>query len=190
MTQNQSAREEIADIVTRWANWIIDASQDLDVEDHAAGKRKVRDERDRIIDALRLSSGGQGRVHSVASGSSIPTALPDGLLDELERLARAATPGPWRRDENNVWGACDPDDTTSHGMGINIVECRSSVPQWAREPLDYFKSETNAAYIAAANPSVVLKLIEALRATQVGISAPAEMNPKPSNHPQQQGEKP
>lgn len=107
-----------------------------------------------------------------------PEAVAPDQWGELERLANRATPGPWRRDENNVWGACNPDDTTSYGMGINIVECRSSVPQWAREPLDYEKSETNAAFIAAANPATVLELIAAARS--VGTSACAS---EPQNNP-------
>lgn len=88
-----------------------------------------------------------------------------GLL-ALEALAKAATGGEWRRDENTVWGACDPDDTTSYGMGIAIADCRTSVQKWALEPLDYFKAEQNAAYIAAANPATVLSLIEQIRSLQ------------------------
>lgn len=43
---------EAAEIVRRWANWIIDESSDMESDDHDAGKRKVRAERDLILAAL------------------------------------------------------------------------------------------------------------------------------------------
>lgn len=90
-------------------------------------------------------------------------------LVALKRLAEEATPGPWDTDENSVWGACDPDDTTSRGMGINILQCRASVPRWAKAPLDYEQSERNAAFIAAANPATILSLAALIEAQAAEI---------------------
>lgn len=90
-------------------------------------------------------------------------------LAALKRLAEEATPGPWDTDENSVWGACDPDDTTSRGMGINILQCRASVPRWAKVPLDYEQSERNAAFIAAANPATILSLATLIEAQAAEI---------------------
>jgi hypothetical protein len=66
-------------------------------------------------------------------------------LDKLERLARAATPGPWRQREQRDDGST----LASYEQG-----CFVESPNMAGE---------DAAYIAAANPSVVLALIERLR---------------------------
>ncbi len=71
-------------------------------------------------------------------------------LNELERLARAATPGPWK--------ACD-----GRGPGVAVF--------WDAPEQDdnfVFYDETggrhrDAAYIAAASPNVVLQLIARVR---------------------------
>nr|WP_313429405.1 hypothetical protein [Brevundimonas diminuta] len=47
------AGEDAEAVVRRWANWIIDESSDMDHDDHDAGRRKVRAERDLILSALR-----------------------------------------------------------------------------------------------------------------------------------------
>ena len=50
--------EDAEVIVTRWANWIIDQSADFDdVADHDAGRRKIMDERDLILSAIRSNAG-------------------------------------------------------------------------------------------------------------------------------------
>lgn len=72
--------------------------------------------------------------------------LPD--LDELERLAKAALPGPWVKRKR------DHETTESwsieiQGSGIEIAEVDISFD------VDNF----NAAFIAAANPQTVLKLV-------------------------------
>lgn len=64
-----------------------------------------------------------------------------GILEKLERLARAATPGPWRSD------------------GYQHVAQRHYD---VAKTVDRF----DAAYIAAANPVVVLDLVARLRAAE------------------------
>jgi len=57
--------------------------------------------------------------------------------DKLKALALAATPGPWKYDEDN-------------GLGI--------FPENGRELIEYL-TIGNARYIAAANPAAILELI-------------------------------
>lgn len=64
------------------------------------------------------------------------------------------TRGPWRVEQGTtlVWGACNPDDNTTYGMGYPIVECRvSPASQWAATKGPSFdEGEANARLIAAA----------------------------------------
>lgn len=64
-------------------------------------------------------------------------------LSDLEQLAQAATPGPWSEFESYVVNEND-----------NVIaDCAHNCP-WSSA-----QTQTNAAYIAAASPDVVLKLI-------------------------------
>lgn len=72
-------------------------------------------------------------------------------LDELERLEKAATPGPWDIDEE-VWG---PDRT-------RVVECKL----WAREDV----AEHNERVIVATR-NALPALIAELRAARAVITA-------------------
>lgn len=73
------------------------------------------------------------------------------MLDEIERLAKAATPGPWE---------CAPGDAIDHWELWNpktteyVVQDDSGV-----EP-----RFEDISYIAAANPETVLKLIAVVKA--------------------------
>jgi hypothetical protein len=64
-------------------------------------------------------------------------------LADLERLARAATPGPWHTEFGGVLGP----DGDSVGRTWGTVN-----------------ADRNAAFIAQANPKTVLALIEEVRA--------------------------
>lgn len=77
-------------------------------------------------------------------------------IEELKRLAEAATPGPWEYDHGCIadngkaiiseyFVRLDGDDVS---IAANIIDPESCRP-----------SKSNAAYIAAANPSAVLELI-------------------------------
>lgn len=71
------------------------------------------------------------------------TDLPDSKLDELAAKAKAAMPGPW---EVGLVGNCN----VVHFDGDNVrpvAQCSAPV----------------AAYIAAANPTTILALVEELR---------------------------
>lgn len=75
------------------------------------------------------------------------------------------TPGPWRIEEGTtlIWGACNPDDTSSYGMGYPITECRVtpiSNSTWCKAPYAD-EGEANARLIAAA-PDLLGALKEAM----------------------------
>lgn len=93
-------------------------------------------------------------------------------ITELKELAEKATPGPWHWDSDPVKG--DPLGRNRFrvvALGRTITQCYySSGDEMA---------QTEASYIAAANPAAILELIaqledaqgeiRALRATEVGL---------------------
>jgi hypothetical protein len=81
-----------------------------------------------------------------------PTA---GRLAELERLARAATPGPWEA-EHRCHGRTAADDEAG-GLGLEV---RGPEPATDR---GQFARGADAAFIAAAHPGTVLALVERVR---------------------------
>ena len=70
------------------------------------------------------------------------------------------TPGPWVVEKNTtlIWGACDSDDKSTHGMGFPIAEARLTTPGWAKRSFADCEPEANAHLIAAAP-----ELLEALK---------------------------
>lgn len=79
-------------------------------------------------------------------------------LKELERLARAATPGEWTFVSNS-WDTSTIYDTGNNGIAQCLIS--SSVTEETQDVYEPIK-EANAAYIAAANPAVTLSLIAEL----------------------------
>ena len=75
-------------------------------------------------------------------------------FDELERLARAATPGPWEMSPGPVAPSCvyASDEPTLGDVvcAAPVPECKVSLTAWP----------ANAAFIAAANPTAVLELLD------------------------------
>lgn len=69
-------------------------------------------------------------------------------IEELKRLAEAATPGPWNTSPGGC-GIIGPDKQWLGGMNDWVCEYSKEMTQ----------SENNAAFIAAANPAAVLELI-------------------------------
>lgn len=70
-------------------------------------------------------------------------------IDELERLALAATPGPWWQNPDAGNQVCLGDVN-----GIDICFVAGPGDDW---------SEANQAFIAAANPAVILGLVAEVR---------------------------
>jgi len=60
------------------------------------------------------------------------------------------TPTPWRVEEGTdlIWGACNPDDQSSYGMGYSIVEGKA--PGWKPYKPSMEEREANAAFIVEA----------------------------------------
>ena len=90
-------------------------------------------------------------------------------LDELEALARAATPGPWR----SWWEGRD------HYSGDSFVGTGRAFPNEVGEGPDLYPRVTitptgdpadnlqaDQDFIAAANPATILELIARIRGTQ------------------------
>ena len=73
-------------------------------------------------------------------------------LTDLEQLAKAATPGPWRRDARGERSGFE------HVFAGNDDGPGQTVAQWTLP--------SDAAYIAAASPDVVLRLIAVARAAR------------------------
>lgn len=84
-------------------------------------------------------------------------------LDVLERLAREATPGPW-------WaaGAWFDDD----GSPMPMVGHGSTGADWVAKTAR--RDGSDAAYIAAASPDVVLALVERVRAAEGALASVRE----------------
>ncbi len=88
-------------------------------------------------------------------------------IDSLERLARAATPGPWKWTESYGSVSLDRDvPNHDHTLGDHVLfaepcgDCNSSV----------LVEDADAAYLAAVSPDVVLGLIALLRAAEEEIA--------------------
>ena len=92
-------------------------------------------------------------------------------VDELERLAKAATPGPWTTkpdDDQRKHLLC-----TETGAWFGVVEASP-------------RNAADAAFIAAANPAVVLELVRRLRAAEGIVRDLANKDPlvfSDSSHP-------
>lgn len=85
-------------------------------------------------------------------------------LDELERLANAATPGPWTNDVRVGSAAIYPAKYDIKCFGddehiICIFQGKYYNDKWNMAD----QQIADAAFIAAANPAVVLDLIQTIR---------------------------
>jgi hypothetical protein len=101
-------------------------------------------------------------VHS-SQEVGIPTESLDSLLADLERLALAATPGPWK--------ACG---TIYEHMNCEIRSGAKGEGQAIAQFWDGPNAFRDGQFSAAANPKTVLKLIAEIRASSVGIRAADE----------------
>jgi hypothetical protein len=89
-------------------------------------------------------------------------------LDKLEALARAATPGEWKREDRTVY-VLEPDgwrkgvEQFRNRFSCSVSRDGSSIPQ--------DELQANAEFIAAANPATILALIALAR--KAAADAPA-----------------
>ena len=107
-----------------------------------------------------------GREKAAEAWNNLPRkveALPDAQLDELEKLAGEATPGPWRVEEAPIvagyYGGINAADGSTIVIATDFVclECGEFTGECGIE------RKEDAAFIAAANPAVVLALIAEVR---------------------------
>lgn len=85
------------------------------------------------------------------------------------------TPGPWRveQDTTLVWGGCNPDDSSSRGMGYPIAEARITPSSgWTNRPWAD-EGEANAHLIALA-PEMLAALLAWKAAADLGDAFEAE----------------
>jgi hypothetical protein len=83
-------------------------------------------------------------------------------LDEDERIARAATPGPWRQHDTHL-GQYGHTATVLSGEG-NDTELRAWLPTMSHESWDEARNVWNdAVHIAEWDPARVLREIDAKR---------------------------
>ena len=94
--------------------------------------------------------------------------------EKLRRLAKAATPGPWYLDGPWWYGDDDSAYCISTAEDAGRIAVTISPPKYifggAREIRD-----ANARYIAAANPAVVLDLLDQLDAAEARLAAMREI---------------
>ena len=81
--------------------------------------------------------------------------------DELERLAKAATPGPWQNGFDDLEGV-----VSLGAKDDGNVVC---LPPASFMELSQVRWDDNAAFIAAANPATILDLLAANRKMREAI---------------------
>lgn len=84
-------------------------------------------------------------------------------LDALEAAAKAATPGLWETIRYRIYA--DKKNVASAQEVYSYREDEAVLPK---------EAEANAAYIAAASPTVVLELIAEIRKLRMGTQASAK----------------
>lgn len=87
-------------------------------------------------------------------------------LDELRRLAEAATPGPWNLD--GPWWYADDDCTycISSSEETGRITVAIAPPKWAPGGNTEVR-DANIAFIRGASPEVVLRLIRQASSDQL-----------------------
>lgn len=83
-------------------------------------------------------------------------------LDELESKARAATPGPWEADLKGFESGVERKDTEA-APGEMVVYVPPNADCQCKRCDAGCLEEKDAAFIAAANPATVLRMVELLR---------------------------
>ena len=89
-------------------------------------------------------------------------------LNKLERLANAATPGPWSWTNNEGWAY--PQTQVKTEQGTHIARFVDAAPQFCCTVGEARQEWLNAAFIAAANPAVVLELVRRLREAEARVA--------------------
>lgn len=107
--------------------------------------------------------------------------MPPVDIAELERLARAATPGEWHAGVDVVWVETVETASDQQCCGQAELECGGRGCVGPREEIYPVQSqqqiaqagENDAAYIAAASPATILALVEEVRAIRALVDEQA-----------------
>ena len=84
-------------------------------------------------------------------------------IDRLEKLAKAATPGPWRV-------LPDLRSVTTTVEGYSLCGPELLIADW----IDHDQAnEANAAFVAAASPSTIMALLDVFEACRIHVEAGA-----------------
>lgn len=96
-------------------------------------------------------------------------------LDKLERLAKAATPGPWEFKEDN--------DETKDGSYLEFYTAGPArIDIYRFDPQGETLGKADAEYIAALSPDVALSLISEMRALRAENEKLSSIRPDFSNY--------
>lgn len=107
-----------------------------------------------------------------AQAPSVPTGDEDDCWSRLERLARAATPGPYYYGRSNGSVGGKPEDQSGWGYApvwtnARTAEARNPTVGLLGNHVAHFKLHSDdAVYFAALDPATVLALIAAARAAK------------------------
>jgi hypothetical protein len=87
-------------------------------------------------------------------------------LDEIEALAKAATPGPWQRllSDDSLFVEAQNDHACANVCRVTPVIPGSGLSWRQRDMANPSRHEADAVFIAAANPATVLAMVEVIRA--------------------------
>lgn len=85
-------------------------------------------------------------------------------MEELEKFAREATPGPWEWNEE-----LGPIETVEDGYPIAHIHPHANIRTVLARGEEY--SHANARFIAAANPQRVLDLIARVRKAEAALAS-------------------
>lgn len=124
-------------------------------------------------------AGISGKIREIPGNSR----LSDAELDELEALAKEATPAPWATYENSqdvfgrkpydwfqIYAMIDGDMWVIMSANGNMVELEKrqlpAIEKTVRRKQSPGQAGKNARYVAAANPAAVLSLIAEVRAAR------------------------
>lgn len=90
-------------------------------------------------------------------------------LDELDRLAKAATPGEWRATTCGSAGERFLGLTEDDACSIESADGLTVATDGASDECHHIFRSADANFIAAANPSAVLELVAEVRRLRAGI---------------------
>ena len=91
-------------------------------------------------------------------------------LEELKRLAEAATPGPWTCQEGSTsYPECDDKDFWAAVLSPNGRDVITLYERYGAKNDDRKDYDFDAAFIAAANPATVLSLINQIEGMRAAL---------------------